>query len=313
MFRMNNKQQGFTLIELLVVIAIIAVLVSILLPAVQQAREAARRSSCQNNLKQIGIALHNYADVAGGIPPRAMQGDDYEGGWVVQILPYLEQAALYDRYDSDFSWDHANNQSVVKERLIVMECPSTPGGTDFFGGLTPPPAWTEDTSRDAMSADYAANNGVSSTTITSYLPGTSTADRWGGFHTSLMTPFRDYLDGMSNTVLVLESAARSEHWVNGKLHNAEPSNEGPEWAAYYGAWASVNAGWVRGLDYDGLTWWGPKMINATNILAQPYSFHKGGLQCLLADGSVRFVSENVDTATFLGTCTRAGGEVPGSY
>ena len=127
-------RRGFTLIELLVVIAIIAILIALLLPAVQQAREAARRSVCQNNLKQIGLALHNYHDVHRTFPPGWIGVEsgvvNFEGesgfGWGAFILPYVDQAPLYQSFDFDESMVHAMNLSKLKQTLSVYLCPSDP-------------------------------------------------------------------------------------------------------------------------------------------------------------------------------------------
>ncbi|HSG69505.1 MAG TPA: DUF1559 domain-containing protein, partial [Planctomycetaceae bacterium] len=130
--------RGFTLIELLVVIAIIAILIALLLPAVQQAREAARRSSCKNNLKQIGLAMHNYHEVNLGLPV-----GNYSccwGTWVVGIMPYIEQEALYKQYEKNRKYgipsdtaryNHAVNLPVVRQRLTVLSCPSDTNNAPF--------------------------------------------------------------------------------------------------------------------------------------------------------------------------------------
>src|SRR6476661_8060061 len=123
---MRSLRRGFTLIELLVVIAIIAVLVALLLPAVQQAREAARRSQCKNNLKQIGLALHNYHDVNGCFPPAYIADENGKPmhSWRVLILPYLDQAALHTEYNFSEPWDGPNNSRLLARRPAVYACPS---------------------------------------------------------------------------------------------------------------------------------------------------------------------------------------------
>ena len=133
---MCRTRSGFTLIELLVVIAIIAVLIALLLPAVQQAREAARRSQCKNNLKQMGLALHNYHDTHNSLPPAWV---DWDGTYVppvraahanVAILPFLEGGNVEELYDYNERWDHANNQDLATVMPKIYQCPSTPGAGD---------------------------------------------------------------------------------------------------------------------------------------------------------------------------------------
>ena len=129
----TRGRQGFTLIELLVVIAIISVLLAMLLPAVQQAREAARRISCTNNLKQLGIALHNYTDTHTMLPPAVVVADmgagtPVFGGWSVhaRILPFIDQASGYNAVNFDFRYDHAENTTITALPLGVFICPSEP-------------------------------------------------------------------------------------------------------------------------------------------------------------------------------------------
>ena len=135
----HPRPRAFTLIELLVVIAIIAVLIGLLLPAVQAAREAARRAQCTNNLKQIGIAMHNYADTMGGFPPSAIGVSrpnlEQFGGWGLQILGYLEQPQVYAAYNMDWGFHMPVNQTAVRTVLSVYICPSTPRPAQAVKGV----------------------------------------------------------------------------------------------------------------------------------------------------------------------------------
>jgi prepilin-type processing-associated H-X9-DG protein len=117
---------------------------------------------------------------------------------------------------------------------------------------------------------------------------------------------RDVLDGTTHTLFVHESAGRAHYYVNGRLESTEPSYLG-----WFDHWAGTNSGWTYGFQDDGITRGGPRIINATNRFANPYSFHVGGANFLLVDGSVRFITEQVDASLFFSACSRAGGEKTG--
>lgn len=306
------RRSAFTLIELLVVIAIIGILVSLLLPAVQAAREAARRMQCQNNLKQIGLALHNYATAHGSFPshtyysPRS-DGSFHYSGWVPQILPYFEQASLGDLYDFRASFFDPQNQQAIETKLALFECPSTPGGAELIPYVRhrDSSGWHIDDDRGAYASDYAGNRGYNDPVI---MPGVPAAARLGMFDGRENVGFEDVTDGLSNTMLVLESAGRAHWYVNGRMYDPEPNFGG--WFDY---WAGTNSGWAYGFQDDGLTRFGPRVINASNKWANPYAFHAAGINTVLADGSVRFVAEQMDAVTFFSACSRAGGEVNSEF
>lgn len=302
-----HSRSAFTLVELLVVIAIIGVLVGLLLPAVQAAREAARRMQCQNNLKQIALALHNYSSAHGSFPSHAYYSDRGDGsyhysGWVPQILPYFEESALGDLYDYRASFFDPENQEAIETKLTTFECPSTPGGAELIPSVRHrnSSGWHIDTSRSAYAADYAGNRGYNNPVI---MPGVATPARLGMFDEQRNLSFRDVTDGTTHTIFVLESAGRAHWYVNGRLFDAEANFGG--WHDY---WAGTNSGWAYGFQDDGQTRYGPRTINATNKWANPYSFHVGGLNCAMTDGSVRFLTEQIDAVTFFQACSRAGGE-----
>jgi len=298
-----KRRNGFTLIELLVVIAIIAILIAMLLPAVQQAREAARRSQCKNNLKQIGLALHNYHDTYNRLPANFWRNvwdpDFTTAGPNVAILPFLEQGNLQERYDFNVKFDAAPNDQLKDKMPLVFQCPSTPGS-----GEPHSTGW--------QTSDYV------------YI---RNAMDWAN-HRALMESeqymrFRDATDGLSNSIMQYESAGRANWWVHGKKMTIGwdecIGGTGFEtmkaWSGHY------PAGWfypaVFELDSNNPTgscptpgWFvGSQVLNVTNGFVAPYSFHPGGIQLGLGDGSVRFISENtsVDVLSALSSCN--GGEV----
>lgn len=312
--------RGFTLIELLVVIAIIAVLIALLLPAVQQAREAARRTQCKNNLKQIGLALHNYADTHRSFPLETYygarpDGSFYYGSWIPQTLAFFEQAGLAHLYNHDFSFFEQPNRTAIETRLALFECPSTPGGTQMTQTLRVRTSggWQILTDRGAFTSDYAGQRGVEERTYPIYVPGGTWPANEGIFGGGGRgTRFGDITDGTTNTIIVHESAGRSE-WLRRDLVNNTVVRNPPEFGGWFDYWAGPCAGWMYGFEDNGVTTRGPRFINASNKWANPFSFHTGGVNVAMADGSVRFVSDTINNQVFMAICTDAGGEVTGDF
>jgi prepilin-type N-terminal cleavage/methylation domain-containing protein len=259
------SRRGFTLVELLVVIAIIGVLVGLLLPAVQSAREASRRANCQNNLKQIGLAIHGYHDTkkklpSGGRPPEA---SSVRCGVFIYLLPWVEREDLWDLYDTSVSWGHNNNLEVASTRIPSYECPSSPkhGGLLDHNpdGATPGAPWVG----IVAVGDYAASLGVhpglpavaaaaypkyyNLTVSPRYTPesplviqGSSSLLSSPTSTTNGMLPknasitFQDVTDGLSNTIAIWESGGRPLVYRLGSPAGTNPSDH------------RVNAGgWVR--------------------------------------------------------------------
>ena len=330
--KLKSASRGFTLIELLVVIAIIAILIALLLPAVQQAREAARRTQCKNNLKQLGLALHNYEGSYNMFPPSRINISTpvFQQTWGVMILPFIEQSAMYSQYNFNINWFAPGNDPITTTQLTAFVCPSTPGGRPLptqalYDGITGSsrtgqPIWGY--------SDYGSVNAVRNAFIVAAgLPSINTRDAMGGLGRGPGgTRLRDITDGTSNTMLIAEDAGRPRQYI-GRIPGLNPRvgniAVGTQFTADGWGWADINGGFsVDGANTAGLqnntsssgttTIVGTCNMNCTND-SEMYSFHTGGVQALLADGSVRFLSENMSGATLVGLITLQGGEVLGEF
>lgn len=343
----TSKRQGFTLIELLVVIAIIAVLVELLLPAVQQAREAARRSSCKNNLKQIGLALHNHHEVYTRLPPGGHSdqqpigngGGGWGSSWMVFILPYMDQAPLFDklRFDGQSGWGAAaSNNALQADGLVINTyfCPSSPMEKFARSGYQ---------SRRLMAPSYAGISG----SVNGLIPGYSHNDwRQGGSSPGCCTggiaasngmlftggfiEFAKVTDGLTNTFAVGETSdflftldGTKRDYRSGGNHGfmiGSPYNYKPTGGAMGGDWRTFNMVTLRYRINQKQGWpdW-PGDCGATGICDNsstntPFtSAHTGGAQFLLGDGGVRFVSENIDFGTLAKLCTRDDRQSVGDF
>ncbi len=315
-----RSRRAFTLIELLVVIAIIAVLIGLLLPAVQKVREAAARMSCSNNLKQLGLGLHNYHDPNGGLPgnirPDAVS--TVRVRWVTYLLPYLEQDNLYRQVSLGVNW-HAQPVSFGT-RLKGLECPSAPNGTVVDGAPDTTPQWTN----IVANGDYAAIYGVDPRLASAGLVDqASVGFENGAVSRSQRLNFSSsFPDGLSNTLHVTESAGRPDIYRNGRLVAKANGND----RVNGGGWCrpASDIPFLTGSSADGTTFPGPAGINATNGetfaagyphpyygtlgSSQIYGFHSGGVNALFADGSVRFLRQSISIRTLAAQVSRNGGE-----
>ncbi|UUO08496.1 DUF1559 domain-containing protein [Blastopirellula sp. J2-11] len=282
-----RTRHAFTLVELLVVIAIIGVLIALLLPAVQQAREAARRMTCTNHLKQIGLAMHNYHDTHLSFPPAFGGQPVYRGwGWGVFIMPFVEQTALHDAIDPNENIfpTSVTSGSTGGDLRILMQTPIT--GYRCPSDIGP----DINTNRGSFgTSNYVGVWGSSSTGGHHTDPGN------GVLYNGSKTKFRDVTDGTTNVLLVGERA------YNNKPHKG---------AIYGGVNSDVSAGWasVMWATYDSAA----MRLNGTEAWAYS-SHHPGGAQFVFCDGSVHFVSETVNGTTWQLLAERGSGIVKSDY
>jgi prepilin-type N-terminal cleavage/methylation domain-containing protein/prepilin-type processing-associated H-X9-DG protein len=339
---MNQRHRGFTLIELLVVIAIIAVLIALLLPAVQAAREAARRAQCTNNLKQVGLSMHNYHDSQGTLPP-GVKGCCW-GTWLVFVLPYIEGGNIFnawnfvgnDRYEATvqagatFRYGDPPNTTVSYRRINSYTCPSDPNALNLPGGagwavtchnyvvnfgntITNQPnlyAWNN-TKLGFLGAPFT-DMGAPDTDITA---GTQQAAAAGTVN------FSGIPDGLSNTLMTSEILI-GQGW---NLHGFSWWGYAPQFTGLYppnstqpdvmqstGYCSAGNPQGVNCVGATGTTSTGGLYSGGLGMNNIPRSKHPGGVNAGMCDGSVRFIKNSVNIYTFQGLSSAKGGEIIGS-
>lgn len=313
---LGRRAKGFTLVELLVVIAIIGVLVALLLPAVQAAREAARRSQCQNNLKQLALAVHNFENQHKKLP-LAYTNRDESGmnNWVPFILPHVEQQNLVEGYDLNQNWWVEPNRTFVQVHLPVMICPSTPNPHRFQDKpeASPPnktgacgdyfaPAGVHPDINDSLSASEQINTDSDLRGVLRWYEEDNTVNRMA-----------DIRDGTSNTIMIGECAGREDVYRGRTFHAVEYVGP-PRIRARGGAWATTDNAYEIGQRNPWHSSWttipGRVAINNSNEWGHCfYSFHPGAANFAFADGSVHALSETMSLRVLAHLVTRAGGEV----
>jgi prepilin-type N-terminal cleavage/methylation domain-containing protein/prepilin-type processing-associated H-X9-DG protein len=328
---MTSKRHALSLIELLVVIGIVAILMALLLPAVQQARESARRASCLNNSRQTALAVQAFHESQGRLPsiyhgsysyndvilsqPRSYWEECHFHSWQTAILPHLEQTSLYARIDLTRAASDPTNQENANVEMSLFVCPSASNPTQSVEILAPDRA--EGT---AARTDYEAVGGVYLFSDTTEVDGASmlifthaapgvwgmplknmqfrAADRTTGGGDLLYdgveeTSFRQVADGLSNTMMVGELAGRPDFYAKGRLEQEHGIISRPAWA-------------LSG-SYLGILLEKDRRVNQTNR-GGLFSFHPGGVHAAFADGSVQFIDEATDPHVIAAMATRAGGK-----
>ncbi len=325
---MPRHRSGLTLTELLVVLFIIGVLLALLLPAVQSARETARKATCQNHLRQMGLALQSYVASHGTLPglyngsfvpqPRSVFHEFHYHSWQTSLLSRLEQGNVLDMLDLSRPASDKKNQPAVNLEIPVFLCPSTSNthrvvpeiaAFSIQGPSSGPPFGT------AARSDYEAIGGVQ---MGPQKPGLSHIDlsvlklgAWGAptYEASTGKPLRysrgrlaDITDGLSNTMLVGEKAGRPDLFRRGEPEKPYTSYSDPDLGMDH-----HQAAWAISTHFWWLTFGHERRVNDANDFGI-YGFHRGGANVLLADGSVRFLSESTDPDVLVGLASRDGGE-----
>lgn len=319
-------KKGFTLIELLVVIAIIAILIGLLLPAVQKVREAAARMSCTNNLKQLGLALHNYANTYDSTFPASrvtVGGDAKFRSWTPIALPYVEAEAAAKQWDPNVKWSTGVNLAVSQMTFKLFICPSAPtnrisiGSQAYASSPTPIPILVPALAGQTFGpGDYGSLNAIRRRFYTANgvpnfpTPGTKAGDETVGVLQKVMpTKLLSITDGLSNTILLAEDAGRPNVFQKGFGDTGVNTEDGFGWADP-DAGCSLD-GVVVGTKGTKWTTGGTCFINCTND-SELFSFHSGGIGVAMADGGVRFLSESVSAATLAAIASATGGDIAGS-
>ena len=305
--RRASGRVAMTLVELLVVIAIIALLMALLLPAVQSVREAARLTQCGNHLRQIGIAIQGYLPANDQRLPPSNVTTPAEHTVMTFLLPYLEQENLFNGVKLNLGWAHADNQASVRTPVPTYICPSAPVPIrlDPIGS-----------GRVAAAGDYVPATSIDGGLFNAgIVPRRNNAG--GAIHPDRHTPIASVHDGLSQTMAMTEDTGRPGHFIqNGRTGPAESINGCGNFDVTGGrvrgaGWADIAQSIpMHGFTVDGLRCPGPCAVNCTNN-NEAFAFHPGGIQVLFLDGSVRFVSDTIpiDVWASLITC-RARDEVP---
>jgi prepilin-type N-terminal cleavage/methylation domain-containing protein len=304
---MTRKRPGFTLIELLVVIAIIAILIGLLLPAVQKVRAAAARSKCQNNLKQIGLALHSYHDANGRFPSAV---DPLKFSSLAYLLPYVEQANLYATINFTVTADNAANAGPRGQKVPIYLCPSDPqssfpagwSGNSYVANYGSDILWAQQNTQGVF---FFGANGVTMTDISDGTSNTAAfcERRIGDFSNAVASDATDLFQG--------SSPPSSPDQAYALCQSVNPNSLSSQWRSDYGAY------WIQGWHMTLYTHAGPPNSRScafppSSMMMVANSAHEQGVNLLLCDGSVRFARSSISLSTWRALGTRNGGEVLGN-
>jgi prepilin-type N-terminal cleavage/methylation domain-containing protein/prepilin-type processing-associated H-X9-DG protein len=330
MSKIRKNRNAFTLVELLVVIAIIGILVSLLLPAIQAARAAAWRSSCQNNIRQLGLAVHNFVDSRKVLPtsvrPQGLTQLPRISG-ITQLLPFFEEGTKSSQFDLTKNWGHIDNRKVVNARIAILQCPSAPD-PERLDGVPENSPWVAEV---GAPTDYSPtiyvdrrlkDAGLVDEAATGTIPPAKGSPGLGLLSYNIVSRLADITDGLSHTVMYAESAGRPYLFRRGKQIGPFP-----DMRVNGGGWCRPASDMsIDGSSGDGTTDVGPCAINCTNGhdvgsapvphpyyvsigTSEPYSFHPGGANFCMGDGSVRWLNDSIDIREFARLVTRNGAEL----
>lgn len=281
------RRRGFTLIELLVVLAILAVLIGLLLPAVQKVRETSSRLKCANHLKQLALAFHSYENAHQRFPRgwtnAAANPRSYSRSHIPDLLPYLEQEPLWRQYRFDLEWSHTSNRPAIHTDLAVLVCPSAPPRPGKYVNDYPV--------SDLISHDARVGLGLPPNPPVALVAGFFYQRPIQG-QTSAAPRVADISDGLSNTWLLVEDTGRPQFWGSGSQ----------------GQYSAGNEKWADPANRITIQVFCGTPINCNNG-NEIYAFHPGGSNFALGDGTVRFFAANIAPRIFVALYTRAGGEV----
>ena len=330
---MSRPRSAFTLVELLVVIAIIGVLVALLLPAVQAAREAARRSHCINNLKQVGLAVQNHHDARKTVPVSARPVGLTSAPRIAALthmLDYMELGNVRRIFDLKLNWGDIANRPAVNTAIPTLHCPSSPVDVSQLDGLPEVSPWTATISSPT---DYSPTvwvdrrlAGVGTPNLVDDVGERNAAGDFPGVmeYNNTSSSFKNVTDGLSNTIIIAESAGRPYLYRKG----VEASSDLTASRVNGGGWCRPASDiLVFGLSNDGITQVGPCAVNCANGTdivengyphpflstfgnSQVFAFHSGIANHAFADGSVRSISDTIDIREYARLVTRSGEELP---